>query len=330
MKKNYFLIIFILISIFISSCKTDEPEEAFGIRDDKEWADYTKIATNQSPYNTTEHPNFSSVIMFSYSLDGSENQDYIASGVLINENWILTAGHNFYVASEQDEPAPVSGIRVLVGNDPNNPSAEYDVEELFFHPTWIEMNEDFLNANDLCLVKLSTPITNITPAILNFEETETIGATHWYCGFGDYSQQDGHNPDLLSEKHAIENVLDRKVTGILTSINNQNYYGGLLAFDFDKPDGSINSLGDNVLNSDEQILGTGTSSNFCTNFEGATVQGDSGGPIFMKIDGIWKVCGILSGGVSEVFENHIDCDYGDISIFIRVSSHKDWINSVIN
>ena len=135
-------------------------EETFGIRHDKEWSEYLDVATNQAPYNSTEYPDFSPVIMFSYSLDGSDSDEYVATGTLVAPDWILTAGHNFYVAEEQDSPAPVSGIYVLTGNDPNNPVSTHTVQELVFHPTWIEQNEDFIKANDLCLVKLSSPITS--------------------------------------------------------------------------------------------------------------------------------------------------------------------------
>lgn len=322
-----------IISVLSSCYPEDEgyPEgETFGIRDDINFEDYVKVGANQAPYNTVEYPDFSAVIMFSYSLDGSETDDYVATGVLVKPDWILTAGHNFFVAEEQDDPALASGIFVLTGSDPNNPTNTYTVEKLVFFPSWIEQNEDFIKANDLCLVKLSSPITSITPMEINYETTEAIGNTVWYCGFGDYSQQEGHDANSFSEKHAIENILDRKVDGITSSSGGTTYYGGLLAFDFDSPSGDVNSLGDETVNDDEAMLGAGTSSATATFFEGATVQGDSGGPLFIKIGETWKVCGVLSGGASEPIDDHYDSSYGDISVFIRTSSHSDWIQSVIN
>ncbi|MBN2893811.1 MAG: trypsin-like serine protease [Bacteroidales bacterium] len=248
--------------------------------------------------------------------------------MLITSEWILTAGHNFYVAEEQTEPALPEGIFVLTGNNPNSPTGTYEVEQLVFHPTWMQDNEDFLNANDFCLVKLSSPITNITPAQLITSTSEIIGNTIWYCGFGDYTQEFGNGEDY-SKKHAIENILDRKVDGINTSISGQTYNGGLLAFDFDSPTGEVNSLGDDEVNSDEALLGSGSSDAYATEFEGATIPGDSGGPIFININGAWKVCGILSGGANDPFYDYVDGGYGDISVFTRVSTSIDWILSVI-
>ncbi len=63
--------------------------------------------------------------------------------------------------------------------------------------------------------------------------------------------------------------------------------------------------------------------------EGGTVQGDSGGPIFIKIDGVWKVCGLLHGGVDDVRPGHRDSSYGDISVYSRTSSASSWIQSII-
>ncbi|MFY0600050.1 MAG: trypsin-like serine protease [Cyclobacteriaceae bacterium] len=320
----------------ITSCTSGDDEfidpdnpSAFGIRHDLDLSMYERIATNESPYDTEDYPDFSPVFMFSYSLDGSSNEEFVATGTLIKSNWVLTAGHNFFVADEQSAPSPVSGIKVLVGNDPNNPGETLDVEELVFHPSWIEDNNDFLSANDLCLVKLTSSINDLVPATVNYEVSEPIGATTWYCGFGDYSGRPGQNPDLFSKKHSIENILDRKVEGITSSSQSGTYLGGLLAYDFDSPTGLINALGDDFVEEDEQLLGTGTSNATATDFEGATVEGDSGGPIFIKIDGVWKVCGVLSGGASEPIRNHQDSDYGDISVFIRTSTAADWIKSVI-
>lgn len=322
-----------LIIVFIS-CEEDEPlfpdvSETFGIRHDKELVEYEAVATNQSPYDSEEYPDFASVVAFSYSLDGSDNAEFVATGTLISPEWILTAGHNFFVAEEQEAPAPVSGISVLVGDDPNEPSDTYEVAELIFHPTWIAQSNDFLNGNDLCLVKLTTPITGISTAQMNLSGNETIGNTVWGCGYGDYSRQPGQDPDAFSKKHAIQNTLDRSIDGVMSSVNGETYTGGLLAFDFDDPDGVINALGDETVNEDEALLGDGTSGAISTAFEATTVQGDSGGPLFIRTGGAWKIAGVLSGGASNVFEGHADSSYGDISIYISVASHRDWIESVI-
>ncbi|MFN8429093.1 MAG: trypsin-like serine protease [Spirosomataceae bacterium] len=316
------------LSFVLFSCGTTdiiEPTEnqTFGIRHDRSLSDYESAVTS-----ATDHPDFGAVVMFSYTLDG-KSDEYIGSGTLIAPNWILTAGHNFFVKDEQKNPASPADITVFTGNNPNNPDQTLSVEQIYFHPTWLQDNQDFVNANDLCLVKLKTAVKNITPVPLYTGTEEPIGSKVWYCGFGDYSKLKGQDSDLYSKKHAIENILDRKATGIITKINGLTYNGGLLAFDFDAPAGNSNTLGDSYIGEDEALLGTGTSSPSPLDLEGTTVQGDSGGPLFIKDNGEWKIAGVLSGGVPEPVKGQKDSSYGDISVFIRVSNSKGWIGEMV-
>ncbi len=322
---------FLLILTMCVSCADDEDvielneEVTFGIRHDRSLSEYENIAASFD----RNLPDFSPVVAFEYSLDGSDNYDFVATGVLIEQDWVLTAAHNFYDAEEQDNPAPASGVTILVGNDPNNPRASYGVSDIIFHPTWLEGNQDLNDANDLCLVKLSTTVPDISPAVLYADTNEPLGNQVWHCGFGDYSQLAGQDPDLISKKHAMENLLDRVQGGFQTSTGGVDYPGGLLAFDFDDPAGTLNTLGDDIVNEDEGYLGLGSSSSMALSFEGTTVEGDSGGPLFLKNNDGWEVAGILSGGAFEPVRNHSDGNYGDISIYTRVSTSIDWIRSII-
>lgn len=202
-----------------------------------------------------------------------------------------------------------------------------EVEKVILHPTWISENELFDKGNDICLIKLKAPITNISPSAVNYTiDAELIGSDIWFAGYGDYTQKFSSN-DEYSKRHAIQKVLDRTSNDLQSG--GGNYGGGLLAFDFDGPDGKVNSLGDGVVNRDEELLGLGTSAADAKELEGSTKEGDSGGPNFVNINGEWKVCGVLSGGVDEPIADHKDSSYGDISIFIRTASQASWIQQVL-
>lgn len=325
-----------LFVLFLSACSDDGSDRAldpdddlspqtFGIRHDRTLADYEAIGSNEPPFDSFGYPDFSSVVAFSYSLDGSDEAEYVASGALVRPDWVLTAGHNFFT-EEQDAPAPVRGIIMLTGADPDAPTGEYEVAELVFHPLW---KDDFPTAYDLCLVRLSEPVTGVPLALINTDGVESVGQVVWSAGYGDYSAQPGHDPQGFSARHALANTLDRILHSSRSDESGREWPGGVLAVDFDSPMGDINSLGDEFFSDEELDLGEGDSSAEALAFEGATVAGDSGGPLFLRMDGQWRVVGVLSEGLPEPIRNHADGSYGDISLFVRTSSHRAWLASVL-
>lgn len=335
MTKNLiYLFCFFLISCGVTDDVLEpsvDPEviETFGIRHDKTLWQYEKIASNEAPFNTGDYPDFSSVV--SLEMDISKNDVGICSGVLIAPNWVLTAGHCVYDYDTDKSPMAASKIKVNVGNDPENPIQTVNVQQIFLAPSWLAKGDFFVYGNDLCLLKLASPITKIPMATLNYDtSSEKVNAELWFSGFGDYSQQKGQNADVFSKKHAYQNILDRVKEGLGHFISNETYTGGMLAFDFDDPAGLVNTLGDSYANEEERSLGEGSSQNVCLTWEGGTVEGDSGGPIFMKINNKWVVIGILNGGVTEPLKGIKDSGYGDISTFTKCSSHANWIKSILS
>jgi V8-like Glu-specific endopeptidase len=327
MPRRILLILSLFLVCGVLSSQPSAPSTPFGIRHDKSLREYERVAISQN----SGLPDFRPVVFFTYTLEGDDENEILATGTLIHPRWILTAGHNFYDAAEQSRPVSASAITVYTGPDPNNPQAQYEAETLVPHPTWISYNEGYLYANDIYLVKLKTPIQNITPALLYQSTDEQLGSLVWTAGFGDYSTQPGEDEFAYSKLHAIQNRLDRVARQIWSDDGERDYEGGLLAFDFDDPSGTINTLGDDYICLDEEeLLGKGTSENEALEYEGTTVQGDSGSPLFLKQNGVWKVAGVLSGGAEEPLPDHQDGSYGDISIFIRVSLLSDWILEVIS
>lgn len=58
--------------------------------------------------------------------------------------------------------------------------------------------------------------------------------------------------------------------------------------------------------------------------ESNTAPGDSGGPNFLEVDGVYYVAGITSGGSEE------DAGLGDIAFNTRVDAFQDWIDDTID
>ena len=304
-----------------------------GIRNDKLLSEHQKVGANEAPYTAgVMYPDFSSVVFLETRRD-STDLDFTGSGVLISDRWILTAGHNIVTTPNTPAFKP-NEIKVRIGVDPNS-AAELAVERVVIHPNWsatiaAEGSAGFQTGSDVALIKLAESVTTITPAVWNQNKQEVIGSTLWVAGFGDYSgnpAQTGEYPTI----HAYENVLDRIKLNV--SIPGGTMTGGVLASDFDSPAGDKNTLGDNIVKSDEAFFDTASigsgSETVSKDFEGVTVTGDSGGGVFGQIDGSWQLVGVISSGANEPLDGLKDGEYGSIDIHMRTASHKDWINSVI-
>lgn len=63
--------------------------------------------------------------------------------------------------------------------------------------------------------------------------------------------------------------------------------------------------------------------NFESNTESNTAPGDSGGPAFEKVGGVFYVAGVTSGGTKA------DASIGDFSFDTRVDAYADWIDSIL-
>mgnify|MGYP001794414770 FL=1 len=106
--------------------------------------------------------------------------------------------------------------------------------------------------------------------------------------------------------------------------------------DFDPPSGNLNSLaGDNLYVDYLNILGEGSSDAQPTEYEGTSVPGDSGGPLYIKDEGKWKVCGVLSATQAmdfeeSLFDQKLHFSYGAITFYTRVASHSLWILETIS
>ena len=56
--------------------------------------------------------------------------------------------------------------------------------------------------------------------------------------------------------------------------------------------------------------------------EASSAVGDSGGPAFIYDNQSWRTVGVVSYGTS-------DSTYGDITVYTRVASHLDWIQTYL-
>jgi len=295
----------------------------FGIRHDKKLSTHEAIAANQIPYNTSEYPDFSSVVNFEYIEDGVL---YDFSGTLISPEWILTAAHN--LIERKDDmffEIPATDVLVKTGSNPNTSINNYKVSKIIVHPAYLTDYEDYKNY-DMCLVKLSKPITSIKPAKLNFSTDNLLKNKVWTSGYGVYKKEQGQDPNKESKRSAVQNTIDKIAEDEFTFEKETFKTIGLIV-DFDNPCGNSNTLSDNK-NIITQALSPITSDARALNFEGVLVKGDSGGPMFAKTNGQWQVVGVNAYELEEVGVTK-PSNYGAIMVNIGVSPYKSWIEATL-
>lgn len=213
------------------------------------------------------------------------NSGFVASGVLIAENWVLTAAHLM-----DNNNAPTT---FRLG------ASSYGIAERILHPDY---NGNLALGNDIALFRLSTAVTDITPATLFSGESE-VGGVGTSVGFG----MTGNGLTGINfsggagTKRAGQNTVD--ALGSVFGLD-----ADILVYDFDNPaGGSINSLGTADALAMEYLI----------------AFGDSGGGMFQTIGGSNVVTGITSFLASV--DGATDGTYSDLGGATRVSSYRPFI-----
>ncbi|MEM9294350.1 MAG: trypsin-like serine protease [Planctomycetota bacterium] len=204
------------------------------------------------------------------------------SGVLIAEDWVLTAGHMVDDASEN--------VRIRLGG------STYQADAWVTHPGW---DGGLLGGRDLALIHLSDPVDDVAPSEL-YRGADPRGAWSISVGYG--LTGNGRNGFHKRSLGALG------FTNFIDSIGN----AGLLLSDFDDPGrGGVGGLGSSV----------------ATAREGAIAPGDSGGGVFVRVDGRRYLAGVHSFVWPR--DGRFDSDYGDWYGSASVSRHADWIDQVL-
>lgn len=213
---------------------------------------------------------------------------FSGSGVLLSDRWVLTAGH----VSRNKQ----SGGSFRVGE------VNYTIASTVLHPGYSTSGTSY--SNDLGLLYLSAPVTGIsTTSMYRFTQPSSIlGREATYVGHG-FSGTGLTGAETPIELRAFTNLIE--FYGDQYGLTTTSFVS-----DFDNPTGTSNRQDSNPA---------------ATRLEGAVAPGDSGGGVFVTVDGVRYLIGITSysGAVSPATSNS---KYGGLSGAVDLQQFHPWIS----
>ncbi|XP_050079745.1 uncharacterized protein LOC126567572 [Anopheles maculipalpis] len=232
-----------------------------------------------------------------YYKDSKNGIDYKCGGSIIDDSTILTAGHCVFSTGV----VRASKLSVHVGRihltDDSEYTQKFDAEDVILHPDFKGTRID----NDIALIKLAGKIKLtkfVQPVCLWTMDDSSgpgkiIGKNGTIVGFG------------FTEAKAVSNTLKQTLVGVVDPLT--------------------------CINSDRDVFGNQLTSNMvcARGQEGASAcSGDSGGGMFVEVEGKWYVRGIVSF-IPRLTQEGL-CDAKSYTAFTDVTKYVDWIKKYID
>jgi autotransporter-associated beta strand protein len=290
---------------------------AISIRADTLQSSYTALSA-ESQYAPT---GFVDVIDVPYT---GGYEDLFGSGELIAPDWILTAAH---VVTENETGPAFSPSNVSFGMGASTTAfmtAPDAISKVIADPAF---NGDADEGQDLALLQLATPITNVTPAqIYTSSLGSEIGLTATVVGYG--LTGNGNSGDTNGSPGTRQAMQD-----IIYAFGGQTVTGGTPTHPTHT---SLSGISSNILftqfespvTNQQQNTNTmgGTSATPLT-LAGATTPGDSGGGVYVTVNNQTYLIALVDFG--ENLRMSPIGEYGDFDGYTRldVANSVDFLDS---